>query len=57
MATVEQFPGGQSKTALNLLVNDLRSSTKPYNRVIFLNPITITSDNYKQNAERIGEVK
>jgi ABC-type sugar transport system substrate-binding protein len=57
MATVEQFPGGQSKTALNLLVNDLRSSTKPYNRVIFLNPITITSDNYMQNAERIGEVK
>jgi len=57
MATVEQFPGGQSKTALNLLVNDLRSNTKPYNRVIFLNPITITSDNYKQNAERIGEVK
>ena len=57
MATVEPFPGGQSKTALNLLVNDLRSSTKPYNRVIFLNPITITSDNYKQNAERIGEVK
>ena len=57
MATVEQFPGGQSKTALNLLVNDLRSSTKPYNRVIFLNPITITSNNYKKNAERIGEVK
>ena len=57
MATVEQFPGGQSKTALNLLVNDLRSSTKPYNRVIFLNPITITFDNFKQNAERIGEVK
>ena len=57
MATVEQFAGWQSKTALNLLVNDLRSSTKPYNRVIFLNPITITSDNYKQNAERIGEVK
>lgn len=57
MATVEQFPGGQSKTALNLLVNDLRSSMKPYNRVIFLNPITITSENYRKNAERIGEVK
>ena len=57
MATVEQFPGGQSKTALNLLVNDLRSSMKPYNRVIFLNPITITSKNYRKNAERIGEVK
>ena len=57
MATVEQFPGGQSKTALNLLVNDLRSSMKAYNRVIFLNPITITSKNYRKNAERIGEVK
>ena len=57
MATVEQFPGGQSKTALNLLVNDLRSSMKPYNRVIFLNPITITSKNYRKNSERIGEVK
>jgi ABC-type sugar transport system substrate-binding protein len=57
MATVEQFPGGQSKTALNLLVNDLRSSMKPYNRVIFLNPITITSKNYRKNAERIGELK
>jgi len=30
---------------------------KAYNRVIFLNPITITSDNYQSNAERIGEVK
>jgi ABC-type sugar transport system substrate-binding protein len=57
MATVEQFPGGQAKTALNLLVNDLRSSMKPYNRVISLNPITITSENYRKNAERIGEVK
>jgi ABC-type sugar transport system substrate-binding protein len=57
MATVEQFPGGQAKTALNLLVNDLRSSMKPYNRVIALNPITITSQNYRKNAERIGEVK
>ena len=56
MATVEQFPGGQSKTALNLLVNDLRSEMKAYNRVISLNPITITSDNYQSNAERIGEV-
>jgi ABC-type sugar transport system substrate-binding protein len=57
MATVEQFPGGQSKTALNLLVNDLRSEMKAYNRVIYLNPITITSENYQSNAERIGEVK
>jgi len=25
--------------------------------VIFLNPITITSENYRKNAERIGELK
>jgi ABC-type sugar transport system substrate-binding protein len=55
-ATVEQFPGEQSKTALRTLVGFLRDGTKPESDKIFITPKLITKDNI-QEAERIGEVK
>ena len=54
-ATVEQFPGGQSATALQLLVSHLREGTTP-DPLVLLQPITITADNLDQ-AERLGEIE
>jgi inositol transport system substrate-binding protein len=54
-ATIEQFPGGQSSTALQTLVDNLRNGTEP-EEVILLNPIAITQDNLDQ-AERLGEIE
>lgn len=54
-ATIEQFPGGQSSTALQTLVDHLRNGTDPED-VILLNPIAITQDNLDQ-AERLGEIQ
>jgi inositol transport system substrate-binding protein len=53
-ATVEQFPGGQSATALQMMVSHLRDGTTP-DPLVLLQPITITSDNFDQ-AERLGEL-
>jgi ABC-type sugar transport system substrate-binding protein len=55
-ATIEQQPGGQSRGALNVLVDFLRDGKKPAEQVTLLVPIVITKDNLNQ-AERIGEVK
>jgi ABC-type sugar transport system substrate-binding protein len=55
LATVEQFPGGQSTTALQALVDFLRDGTEPAEDVILLTPITITQENIDQ-AERLGEL-
>lgn len=54
-ATVEQFPGGQSATALQLMVSHLREGTTP-DPLVLLQPITITADNLDQ-AERLGEIE
>jgi inositol transport system substrate-binding protein len=54
MATVEQFPGGQSTTALQALVDYLRDGTQP-EELILLTPVTITQDNIEV-AERLGEL-
>ncbi len=54
-ATIEQFPGGQSRGATKVLVDYLRDGTKP-DKVILLTPIAITKDNINE-AERLGEVK
>jgi inositol transport system substrate-binding protein len=54
-ATIEQFPGGQSSTALQALVDYLRDGTEP-EKLILLEPIAITSDNIDQ-AERLGEIQ
>lgn len=53
-ATVEQFPGGQSATALQTMVSHLRDGTTP-DPLVLLQPITITIDNFDQ-AERLGEL-
>jgi ABC-type sugar transport system substrate-binding protein len=54
-ATIEQFPGGQSRGATKVLVEYLRQNVKPES-VILLEPIAITKDNIDQ-AERLGEVQ
>ena len=54
-ATVEQFPGGQSAQALQLMVSHLREGTTP-EPLILLQPITITVDNIDQ-AERLSEIQ
>lgn len=53
-ATIEQFPGGQSRGAMQALVKYLRDGTKP-EAVILLTPIAITADNIN-DAERLGEL-
>lgn len=54
-ATVEQFPGGQSRGAMVRLVKFLRDGTVP-EKLTLLVPITITKDNIN-DAERLSELK
>lgn len=54
-ATVEQFPGGQSAQALQMMVSHLRNGTTP-EPLFLLQPITITADNIDE-AERLGELQ
>jgi ABC-type sugar transport system substrate-binding protein len=54
-ATIEQFPGGQSRGAMDVLVKYLRDGTEP-EKVILLTPIAITKDNINE-AERLGELE
>ncbi|MGK9231779.1 substrate-binding domain-containing protein [Inquilinus limosus] len=54
--TIEQFPGGQSRKAVEVMVDYLNSEKKPDPAVILLQPIVITKANLDK-AERIGEVK
>jgi ABC-type sugar transport system substrate-binding protein len=54
-ATVEQFPGGQSRGAVQALVAYLRDGTKP-EPLVLLTPKVITQENLDE-AERIGEAK
>ena len=55
LGTVEQFPGGQSTTALNALVDYLRNDVQP-EAVRLLPPEAITADNI-DIAERLGELE
>lgn len=54
-ATVEQFPGGQSRKAMQVLVDKLRFGKEP-EKVTLLTPIIITQANLDK-AERLGEVQ
>lgn len=54
LATIEQSPGGQSRGAMQALVNFLRNGTQP-EAVILLSPFAITADNIDK-AERLGEL-
>jgi len=53
-ATIEQMPGGQSRGALQAMVEFLRNGTQP-EPVVLLTPIAITKDNLDQ-GERLGEL-
>ena len=53
-ATVEQFPGGQSRKAMEVLVDKVRFGKEPP-KVTLLTPIIITKANLDK-AERLGEV-
>ena len=55
-ATIEQFPGGQSQKAIDILVKFLREGVKPAEPVVLLTPVAITKENLKQ-AERLDELK
>lgn len=54
--TVEQFPGGQSRRAMQIMVEFLKNGTKPESDLVLLTPIVITQANLDQ-AERLGELK
>jgi inositol transport system substrate-binding protein len=53
--TVEQFPGGQSRKAMQIMVDYLKSQKKPEQSLVLLTPIVITKDNLDK-SERLGEV-
>jgi ABC-type sugar transport system substrate-binding protein len=53
--TVEQFPGGQSRTALNTIVNFIVSGTAPASDVVLLSPKLVTTENFDE-AERLSEI-
>ena len=53
--SVEQFPGGQSRTALQTIVNFIVNGTAPESDVVLLSPKLITTENFEE-AERIGEI-
>lgn len=54
--TVEQFPGGQSRQAMQIMVEHVKNGAKPASDLVLLTPIVITKDNLDK-AERLGEVK
>ena len=54
--TVEQFPGGQSRRAIQVMVNHLQEGAAPEDSLILLTPIVIDADNIDQ-AERLGEIQ
>ena len=46
--TVEQFPGGQSRAALNTMVDFLWNGAKPEKEVNLLSPKLITQGQYQR---------
>jgi inositol transport system substrate-binding protein len=55
-ATIEQFPGKQSATAVQIMADYLKTGKKPAQQITLLTPIAITKDNIK-DGERLGELK
>lgn len=55
-ATIEQFPGKQSSTGVQILMDFVKNGTKPAEQVTLLTPVAITKDNLDV-GERLGEVK
>jgi inositol transport system substrate-binding protein len=54
--TVEQFPGGQSRKAMQVMVSFLKEKKAPESDLVLLEPIVITKANLEK-AERLGELK
>ena len=54
--SVEQFPGGQSRKAMQIMTELLKDQKKPESDLVLLTPIMITKDNIDK-AERLGELK
>lgn len=54
--TVEQFPGGQSRKAMQVMVEYLKDKKAPESALVLLTPIMITKDNLNE-GERLGEVQ
>lgn len=54
--TVEQFPGGQSRKAVQILVDYIQNGKSPEQSLVLLTPIVLTKDNLDK-AERLGEVQ
>jgi ABC-type sugar transport system substrate-binding protein len=52
-ATVEQYPGRQARTALRLLVENIRDGSVPDAKEIYITPVVITRENLDQ-AEHQG---
>lgn len=52
-ATIDQFPGGQGRTAVRTLVDFIREGTMPASDNLLVIPVAITADNLDQ-AERVG---
>ena len=55
-ATIEQFPGGQSRKAVDVLTDYLKTGKKPEKDLVLLTPIALTKANLDK-AERMNEVK
>jgi inositol transport system substrate-binding protein len=55
-ATIEQFPGKQSATGVQILVDFIKNAKSPAEKVTLLTPVAVTKDNLNI-AERLGEVK
>ena len=55
-ATIEQFPGKQSATGVDILADYIESGKKPAQQITLLTPVAITKDNLN-TAERLSEVK
>ncbi|MBN9216717.1 MAG: substrate-binding domain-containing protein [Mesorhizobium sp.] len=54
--TVEQFPGQQSRTAVQIAVAYAKDKTEPKEKLVLLTPIVIGKDNLDK-AERLNETK
>jgi len=55
-ATIEQFPGKQSATGVEILMAFIKDGTKPAEQITLLTPVAVTKDNL-EIGERMGEVK
>jgi len=55
-ATIEQFPGGQSRGAMQIMVEYLKTKKAPPSDLVLLTPIVIAKENINA-AERLGELK